>query len=964
VPSRKISAPVVLFLSAAVSLFAQNSTLRGLVTDETGGVVPAATVMLTGSDGLARTAAADANGSYTFPSVPPGDYTLQASAPQLVQRQPQAVTLRGGIQIVNLRLMVASTVQQIVVEENAGPAVSMEAANNASAVVLRGDDLSALSDNPEDMQSDLEALAGPSAGPSGGQIYIDGFSSGEIPPKESIREVRINQNPFSPEFDKLGLGRIEILTKPGADKYHATLNYNFANEFWNARNPYSAQKAPLQLHEWENNLGGPINKRTSFTLDANQNNIDNGSIINAVVLDPQTLMQNSLLNNFRTIQRRTRISPRIDYQVNGNNTLTFRYDTTHSDIKGAGVGGFNLISRGYRVHNSPITVQVIETTVHGSTVNETRFQYHHHPTEEWSNSASPELQVLGSFASGGSQIGHNLNVANDFELQNNTTTIHGAHTWRFGMRARRQALDSVAPQNFNGTFTFSGGAAPALDANNQVVVDSFGQPVIEHISSIERYRRTLLFQQQGLSPAQIAAGGGGATQFSVNTGTPGIGVHQFDIGLFVGDDWRLRPSLTLNLGVRYETQTNVHDPRDLAPRVGFAWAPGARGPKSQAKTVLRGGFGMFYDRFGINNTLAADRYNGLVQRQYVCTNPDFFSNPPVTPDPSVFAPCRQLIAQISPAVRAPYTMQAALTLERQLPKGTTLALTYTNSRALRLLRSADINAPFLGTYNPAVSDSGVFPLDRPGPVFQMETNGAYKQNQFITNVNSKVSQTISLFGTYVFNRSRSNTEGANTFPANPYSLVGEYGPAGNDVHHRVNLGGSINTKWNLRLSPLVTLQTGQPFDITAGSDLYGTTLFNARPGIGADPGKPGLIQTAYGLLDPNPSPGETLLSRNYGRGPGQMMVNLRVAKTFGFGTERTSAKPGGIFAAPSERRYRLIVSLAARNILNHSNPGPIIGNITSPLFGRANQMAGGANGDGFSENANNRRLELQTRFTF
>jgi carboxypeptidase family protein len=953
VPSLKTSALVVLILSASASLFAQNSTLRGLVTDESGAVVPGAAVTLTATGGLERTAKADGSGSYAFPGIPPGDYTLQASAPQLVQRQPQAVTLRGALQIVNLRLMVASTVQQIVVEENAGPAVSLEAANNAAATVLRGDDLAALSDNAEDLQSDLQALAGPSAGPGGGEVYIDGFSSGEIPPKESIREVRINQNPFSPEFDKFGLGRIEILTKPGTDKYHATLNYNFANDFWNARNPYSAQKAPLLLHEWENNLGGPINKRTSFTLSANQNNIDNGSIINAEVLDPQTLAANPLLDTFRTIQRRTRISPRVDYQLNDNNTFTFRYDLSRSDIQGAGIGSLNLISRGYHVYQFTQTVQVIETSVHGSAVNETRFQYHHHPTETWPNSTSPALQVLQAFNSGGSTGGHSFNVANDFELQNNTTAIHGAHTWRFGIRARRQALDSVSPQNFNGIFIFGGGDAPVLDANNQIVLDSSGQPVIQKIDSIERYRRTLL----GLSRLQ----GGGATQFNIATGAPGLGVDQFDVGLFVGDDWRLRPSLTLNLGVRYETQTNVHDLRDFAPRVGFAWAPGARSPKSQAKTVVRGGFGMFYDRFSINNTLAADRYNGIVQQQYVVTNPDFFPN---LPSPSVLAGFQSTVIQrISPVLRAPYTMQASLTLERQLPKGTTLALTYANSRALRLLRSQDINAPFPGTYDP-VSGSGVFPLGHPGPVFEMQTNGAYKQNQFIANVNSRVSQTISLFGTYVFNRSRSNTEGANTFPGNPYSLAGEFGPAGNDVHHRVNAGGSINTKWNVRLSPLVTLQTGQPFDITTGGDPYGTTLFNARPGIGANPAKLGLVPTAYGLLDPNPDPGETLLPRNYGRGPGQMMVNLRVAKTFGFGPERKSSKPGGIFAAPSERRYSLIFSMAVRNILNHTNPGPIFGNITSSLFGRANQMAGNTNAEGFSENANNRRLELQTRFTF
>src|SRR5208283_205433 len=109
---------------------------------------------------------------------------------------------------------------------NAGPTVSTAAANNASAVVLTGDDLDALADNPDDLLADLQALAGPSAGPSGGAIFIDGFSGGELPPKESIREIRINQNPFAPEYDKLGLGRIEIFTKPGADKYRGTVDYN------------------------------------------------------------------------------------------------------------------------------------------------------------------------------------------------------------------------------------------------------------------------------------------------------------------------------------------------------------------------------------------------------------------------------------------------------------------------------------------------------------------------------------------------------------------------------------------------------------------------------------------------------------------------------------------------------------------------------------------------------------------
>jgi hypothetical protein len=184
------------------------------------------------------------------------------------------------------------------------------------------------------------------------------------------------------------------------------------------------------------------------------------------------------------------------------------------------------------------------------------------------------------------------------------------------------------------------------------------------------------------------------------------------------------------------------------------------------------------------------------------------------------------------------------------------------------------------------------------------------------------------------------------------------------------------------------VQSGPPFDITAGSDLYGTTLFNGRPGIATDPSKPGVIQTQYGLLDPNPTPDEQILPRNFGRGPGSVTVNMRLSKTFGFGPLREGAsggRPGdgghrggggspygmgggfhSIFAPPTtSHRYNLIISMSARNLLNHNNPGPITGNITSPLFGLANQPASsGFGGGGFSEDANNRRLELQMRLTF
>jgi hypothetical protein len=975
---------VIAFLFSQV-LIAQTATLRGQVTDESGAVIPRAKVTLNGQSGAVKRAVTDNNGSYTFAGVTPGDYTVQASAPELSQAQPAKVTLLSGSQSLNLMLTVASILEKVTVQETSGPALTTDSSGSAGAVVLRGADLEALSDDPDDLAADLAALAGPSAGPNGGSIFVDGFSGGQLPPKESIREIRINQNPFSPEYDKLGYGKIEIFTKPGSDKYRGSAQWNFADDFWNTRNPYSPTKAPFLLNEFEGSAGGPLTKKSSFTLDAQRNMVDNGSITNAVTIDAETLATKPFAGIVTTPGRFTNISPRVDYQLGQNHTLMFRYGITHSDVRDNGIGGFDLISRGYHSQFTNQTVQAADTALIGSAVNETRFQYYRSATQALANSLSPATLVLQSFNGGGTALGRTFDTQNSYELQNYSSMLKGRHSWRFGVRLRGQTDDSVSPQNFNGTFTFGGGAlAPVLDARNQPVLGADGQSQMAPVTSIERYRRTLLFQQLGDTPAEIRALGGGATQFTINAGRAELAVRQLDVGIFAGDEWRVRPNLTLNLGLRYETQTNIHDWRDFAPRLAFAWAPGGSGQK-RAKTVLRAGFGIFYDRLGLGNTLAAQRFNGLVQQQFVVPNPDFFPN---VPSPAMLPGFQsmQVIQEIGARMRAPYILQSAVTIERQLPANTTMALTYTNSHGLHLFRSEDINAPLPGTYNPAMANSGLFPLGHPGPVELMESSGIYNQNQVIANVNAKLNAGLSLFGFYVYNHARSNTDGMGTFPANPYNFAGEYAPASTDVHHRFTVGGSISLKWAVRISPFVVAQTGAPFDVTAGSDLFGTTLFNGRPGIATDPPKPGLIQTAYGLLDPNPTPGERMLARNYGRGPGQFNVNLRIAKTIGFGKERGAsgdARPGaptgqgaalaavsgrglgGLIGSPAtSHRFNLSIGLSVRNLLNHTNPGPIVGNITSPYFGFANQIAGGQNGEGFYETANNRRLESQIKFTF
>ncbi len=616
--------------------------------------------------------------------MPAGAYTLRVLVKGFAEiEMPGIVIARGQPQVVDVQLNVVMEKQEVTVKEEDTPSVSVSSANNASAVTLRGDDLQALSDDPTDLEADLQALAGPSAGPSGGAMFVNGFSGGNLPAKESIREIRINQNPFSPEYDTLGYGRIEIFTKPGTEKYHGTIDYSFGKDFWNSRNPYSSQKAPFMLDEIEGNAGGPLGKRASFAIEWQRNMVDNGSISNGFILDPQTLAAIPFNSVLTTPQRFTRINPRVDYQLNSNNTLVFAYDFTHSDIRDGGIGGFNLISQGYHVTYTDQTVQMTETAVLGRNINETRFQYFRTANQTIPNSFSPESQVLGSFNGGGAANGVSFDTFNTFELQNYTSMVRNRHTFRFGVRLRGEMDNSITRQNFNGRFTFSGGLAPELDANNQPVLDASGNPVLTSIKSIERYRRTLLFQQMGDSPAQIRALGGGATQFSIDTGNPNLSAGQVDAGIFAGDEWQARPNVTLDFGFRYETQSYVHDWRDFAPRIAISWAPAGGASSSRAKTVLRAGFGIFYRRFPLSDIITAERYNGIVQQQYVVSNPDFFPNIPSTS--SIAALGYQSNQVVSPRLRAPYLLQSALTLERQVGASTAVAITYTNSHGVRFV---------------------------------------------------------------------------------------------------------------------------------------------------------------------------------------------------------------------------------------------------------------------------------------
>src|SRR5215471_4248682 len=427
---------------------------------------------------------------------------------------------------------------------------------------------------------------------------------------------------------------------------------------------YGAVKSPFFSTEYSGQIAGPLNKRTSFLASGRSDFFDNGLITNGYVLNQQTFAITPFNSVTSEPQRRYVFGPRLDYRINENNTLTVRYQTTINHIHNFGVGSFDLASRGVFLNTDQQTFQVIETAVLSrKLVMDTRFQFFRSSVQQTPNSLDPALLVLGAFKAGGAQTGHSFNNDNNYEFQNYENLSHGKHAFNFGVRLRGETIESILPQNFGGTFTFSGGLAPQLNGNNQVVTGNEGSPVVQQITAIEQYRRTLFFQQQGLSSSQIRALGGGASQFSIAAGAPSLSVGQTDAGIFAGDDWRLRPNVTLSFGRRYELQSNISNWNNVAPRIGIAWAPGTA-TQGQTGTVVRAGFGLFYDRFPLSGVLAAERFNGIVQQQFVVTNPDFFPNIPLF---SALAGLQStyIIQQVDPHVRAPYIMQSAITVDHQ-----------------------------------------------------------------------------------------------------------------------------------------------------------------------------------------------------------------------------------------------------------------------------------------------------------
>jgi hypothetical protein len=1005
--------PLLAVVAASPALAQSASgTIKGTLTDNSGAIIPGASVAVQGG-GSPKSTLTGNDGGYTFSGLAPGPYTVTVTFPGFAPFSRSVAVASGRTVQLPISLALGSEKQEITVQGEAGPTVSVEPDNNATALVLKGEDLAALPDDPDDLSDALQALAGPAAGPNGGSIYIDGFSGGQLPPKETIREIRINQNPFSAEYDKLGFGRIEILTKPGTDKFRGMLYFNDSDSTFNSRNPFASNKPDYSNRQVGGSFGGPISKKASFLVNFDRRDIQNNAITHAFYLDPTSFAVTPVNTAVVTPTANTVISPRLDYQLSANHTLVARFEERFSELDNQGLGQYALpppynSSMAYNLPSNSQNLMLTETAVLSpKVVNETRFQY----VRQWTASLGneiPTIDVANEFITGGNGIGNEHDLAKHFELQNNTSISHGSHTIRFGVRVRRLTDQNNNPAGFNGAFTFTGGVEPVLDSNNRLVP---GQTVL--LTSLEQYQRNLQLQQAGLTESEIQTLGGGPSRFTIQGGQSYVSLVRWDAGPFVQDDWRLRSNLTLSLGLRYEVQSLVSDYGDVAPRVGFAWAPG-KASNGRQKTVIRGGMGIFYDRIGFTPFENAILNNGVNQLEYTVFNPTFYPNiPPL----SSLNSGQNTINMTDPHLRADYSLQSAIGVERQLPGNTMLSVTYTNNRAEHLAQTVPINTPLAGTFNPLLPlgpGNGVFPYGySAGNIFDYESGGILRQNIVMVNFNTRFNRRVSLMGNYSLNYAHDLP----STPSDPYDFALDYGRSNLDRRHNFQMFGSVLGPKGVMFAPFVIVRSGAPYDVLLGEDVFGDTYLNARPvlaGAGAACGGD-IVCTPYGNFNTNPAAvvtGNNLVPRNYLTMAPLFSLNLRVYRVFGFGERGNRAVPGdmggrgpggpgggGGFGGPgggmrmgpmggggrggfggstTEHRFNLTLAVSFTNILNHLNPGGYQGVLTSNQFGQPTSVntgfggglgftaAGGPGGPAgpMGSVANNRRIEFSTRFTF
>ncbi len=827
---------------------AQNVGLRstsGMVLDPSGAAIAGADVILLSGDGkeLSRITS-DQDGSFHFEKLAAGTYKIQAQAAGF---RDTIVEVKLGSRATSPLRVVLPIAQQNEVVNVAGSDVSLvvttDVSENQNANNL---DRSALDRVPvfdRDYISMLSRFLDDSTiGTNGVSLIVNGIeANGPGVTPSAVQEVRINQNPYSSRFARPGRARLEIITKGGTPAYHGSVNFLFRDAVFDARNTFAAGKPPEQRQFYEGSLTGPIgeSKKTSFLLSLEWDKDNNQAAV--VATGPNNVAINE---NVPQAMRHFFGSGRVFHDFNDRDHFWIGYSFEHQSNNNVGAGGNVLPEAATNTRFLEHEINVSYRHIFSPKwVNQLQFLVGHYDAPTFSLNENPQIVVSGFFTGGGAQADARRTEYH-FDGTEFLTYVNGNHQLLFGVDIpdiSRRGMDDFT--NMAGTYTFSS-----------------------------------LVDFQANKPGT----------FLVQKGNGHVVFLERVLSGFVEDTIRLKPNLSVSLGLRYYWQNYFHDdPNNLAPRFGFAWAP-----TKNSKTVLRGGAGVFYDRSGPRPIGDLLHFNGVNLLRFILSNPQnppFLFSYPVTPAQLAGAPTSVVV--LDPRLRIPYTVQYSMGIERQVTAKSTFSATYVGSRGIDLFRSRDINAPpppnFVVRPNPNLGQ------DR-----QIESGGYQKSNALELTFRGRPSRFFAGQVQYTLGKTYNNTSGITYFPGNSYFAAADWARSDNDRRHKFDLLGSTEIAKYFSVGAALSLYSGKPVNVTTGADDNHDGIYNDRP----------ILPAAF--------------ARNTMHGPGLINLDLNVEHDF-------------LLVKGKKEGPALTVGLNSFNVLNHQNDATYVGVLSSVYFGKA-----------------------------
>ncbi len=769
----RIMGCLLLMLIAVIPVFGQSiersNNVSGIVVDTGGAVINDARVIIRRKGGgPEQSKTTNEKGEFSFTVTGGGEYEVEAQKEGFKAAITQITIGARRTPPLEIVLPIADLHEEIVISDSAAqPNTNPE--ENLDVVKLDREQLRNLPVLGNDVIASVtQLLDAGSVGSGGATIIVDGLETTKTKVAASqIKEVRINQNPYSAEFSRPGRGRIEIITKPGSSDYHGEFNFVFRDYRLDARNSFATARPPEQRRVFEGNLTGPFinGKTTSFLLGIEREEEDLQSVVFASTPD------GLVFANVANPGRDTELTFRIDHQASKRTTLSIRYEADFGSTQNEGVGGFNLqevaTNSSDREHEIYFTHRRIIST---NLVNEFTLRAGREIESTRSiREGLPRIVVLDAFTGGGGQADSRGTEAY-FQFNEIVSWNRGRHFVRTGLNIpslRRLTLSDR--NNFGGTFYFS---------------------------TLEDYQSNRPFL------------------FSINQGNGNLVFWQKEFGLFVQDNILVRPNFSIGAGLRYDWQNYMGDWNNFAPRISFAYAPDKR-----RQIVLRGGAGIFYDRTGWSPIADLLRFDGQRLRQVSITDPGY-------PDPlssgALLDAQPSSIIRFAPGIRSPYTLQFNLGIERQLSKSLTATANYISTRGIKLFRSRNLNAP----PPPAFAER---PDPNIAVLRHIESSADSQAHALELILRGRITRYFNGTVQYTIGRAYSNTGGINSLPANNYDLTGEWSRADFDERHRFNLLGTIEAGEWFNLGLTLSLVSGRPYSLTTGRDDNRDSIASDRP---------------------------------------------------------------------------------------------------------------------------------------